>query len=276
MVKNIFDVRENRDGTDGQVYCTRSLSIEKEEELEKSAEEILEIVDKMQPSWPVIVLEILCTILVVSGINAFFDADISLKEAFARAPMMWIAILAAGVILIVIKIREKKKLKNATQKIEEGESFSQIELAEKAALDELGVPEERYEIDVLMSSYEWKKEKWKKVHKGLFDYINMPFHVYKEENKLCFTDCTQVYEIPVSDIKGMEKIQKKVTIDSWNKEEEIRDKKYKKYKITTNDVVYYIRGYYKMNIDGIWGAYEILVPEYEEEVVGIINAMIAL
>ena len=71
MVKNNFDVRENRDGTDGQVYCTRSLSIEKEEELEKSAEEILEIVDKMQPSWPVIVLEILCTILVVSGINAF-------------------------------------------------------------------------------------------------------------------------------------------------------------------------------------------------------------
>lgn len=52
-----------------------------------------------------------------------------------------------------------------------------------------------------------------------------------------------------------------------------KDPKYKKYKIIEENMGYVIRGYYRLVIDSVWGQYEILVPNYEEDAIQKIEEM---
>ena len=98
----------------------------------------------------------------------------------------------------------------------------------------------------------------------MFEYINFDMLVFREGEMLCLADDRSVIGIPLSDITGIYKINKRVNFSGWNKEDDFNTGAYKPYKITQNNYgILYIKPYYSLRFTGYGEVYEILFPAYE-------------
>lgn len=268
-MKNVFDMDMERDGYDGQVFCINEVETAVAVKVDEMSEEISNATEQAEPSWAGIIVEIICWIIIAAGVRGVLDTDISLREAFANAPYVFAVIGVAAVVLLGIFVSRRKKMKRFEQSLEENQMMEVWDDTEKEVAKALGIPEDSRKVDVFAEIYEIKKGKKKVVHKPLI--MNYCMNMYIKERKLCFADMKQEMGIPIEEISAIKKVKKRENIANWNKEEAYKSKKYKKYKITENNLGLLIKSYYSIRIDSIWGAYEIRLPDYEEEAVRLIE-----
>lgn len=278
-MKNLFDINMETEEFDGNAFFTKRISAELEEKKDSVASEYLDLHHKdLKQTVSGIIAEYICLLIVVIGISIpgkiFTDSEITFKQAFARNPIVFSAIItiviAAAIVGIYLEIRRRKKSKEYEAQIEQKNLISDIDNYALLAMEELQIPEERFDLEVLCSYYEMKNER--KIKKTEWSE-QFTMDVYERGNNICFFDGTQELAIPISDIKEIEFIQKKRSIPAWMKDISHKDPKYKKYKIIEEKMGYVIRGYYRLVIDSIWGQYEVIVPNYEEEAMQKIEEM---
>jgi len=97
--------------------------------------------------------------------------------------------------------------------------------------------------------------------------------MYVKGEMLCFADAVQELSIELKDIVHLEKIRKKIYFGEWNKQDGYKTSKYKKYKIKEYNEGLFIKEYYSIQINSIWGRFEIRLPNYEEEAIMKIEEM---
>ena len=264
-MKNIFDINSDRGVLDGEIFCTKEVSLETAMVSDEAVAELEKIEGKAEQSWISMGIEGLCIFFLAACIKAVTNTEVTMKEAFQNAPYLFILAAVALIYLIVLFFRKRIKKRRVEKQIEESDLVENMEELYQKIRDELEIPEDSLSVDVLADVYEIKRNKRKSAISPVV--VNSMVDMYVKGDKLCFANAEQEISIAIHEITKIEKVKKRLSIMEWNKEEPYKDKQYKKFKLEENDYGILVKWYYSVQIDSLWGQYEIRFPNYEEDAV---------
>ncbi len=284
-MKAIFciDITKNKRNKDmiGEEFIVKEISEESRRDLTKNMGEISEIVEKsLIPGW-LTILGIVCHLL---GLISLFGiikgiSNVGIEKAFENAPFIFIlcAILLIFSISLFIFARRKKE-----KTLKENNIDDHMEILEKeieAIHEELGVPSDAKEIEILTFYYKDKKGTPKAVYHSETRFLPTPYKniclkAFTTPGYFQIADNNCVYAFKLHELKSIKTIKKGVSIPEWYKEENFREGPYKKYKMyRDNQGGIHTRKYHILEIENNGEIYGIYFPCYElpifEELTGI-------
>lgn len=246
--------------------------------LEKSIDEADEVVEQAKLPLVLTILQAICGVVgvaIVAGAIESLDG-LSLKEMYQRAP--WLFWVGAGCILgcLAIHFLGKGKAKAVLDTDESVNTFSKLSSVKDAIFTELSVPASAKEVDVLTFFYKVKNGGIKVCHNALqtAQYFNSAYKIYTDDEKFYVVNLEAKHAFPLTSLRTIRTVNKRVVVDEWNKDEKHNKGNYKPYKISvTKQGDYTYKGYHilELELDGeICGIY---FPAYElpvfEEVTGL-------
>ncbi len=267
-MKNLFgfQIQEGQEEgvLDGMPFQSAKVSMQQEQLLEKAAEEI-EDLEKKATLHPVLQFIMQIGFYIGGLCFLFFLVDIW-KLSFQQAlEDKWFVLMAAVILggaSLVLLLKQRKKSQEAMKTAEETLMMERAQRLDCASRQELGIPENAADMDIIRVVYQIKKDREK-----ILENENLRIYAYCQDNSLCFADNTQVFKIPLSSIQKVVWVKKRLLLPEWNKEEPYNSKTYKPYHIRKNDAEQYtIRGYYSLRISETRGEFEVMVPEYDEKI----------
>ena len=268
-MKNVFGSCNGNEHFDGAKFIIRNVNPIIEEEINNILQKNENFQEKA--SLP----KVLKILKYVFGFGGFIIAagiikslgDISIKEAFNNAAFLFYTAGISILIWAILVIYEKNKSEDVAQSQEVKDLEVQSNDLLKKALDDLKIPEDAKLVDVLSYHYKLHDGKEKQLN-GFFKYINMQLRLYVEDDKLHLGDAHELYAIPLSYIKKISIINKKISVFGWNKDAAYNSKEYKQYKITANNYgVLFFKNYCSILINDGIEEFEIMVPTYEKDVI---------
>lgn len=200
---------------------------------------------------------------VVSGLVRGIG-NVGVHKAYENAP--WIFYLAGGLIVALIMLSLWKH--NRSRKAVSGDDFRDATRRHAAAVaacySALGVPQNAPTVDVMGCKYRVKNGKTKLVTNGYCQYINPEMRLFTADGCLCLADCHDLYAVPLSEIRALRKINKSVSLMSWNKEDHFDYGRYAQYKITAGSYGNItVKPYYALEISHEGQEYVLHFPSYE-------------
>lgn len=267
-MKNLFGLqfREGQEEgvLDGMPFQSAKVSIQQEQLLVMAAEE-LEDLEKRATLHPILQFVMQISFYIGGLCLLSFLVDIW-KLSFQQALKdKWVALTAAVVlegISLVIFLKQRKKSQEAMKTAEETMMMERAQRLDSASRQELGIPENAADMDIIWVTYQIKKGREK-----ILENENFSIYAYCQDNSLCLADNTQVFKIPLSSIQKVVWVKKRLLLPEWNKHEPYNSKIYKPYHIRKNDAEQYtIRGYYSLRVSETRGEFEVMVPEYDEKI----------
>lgn len=275
-MKNIFDYNVTSELHEGAVFYGRRISRELEKKIDENFVEYFETEEQYQSPVVVKLLQLICMIVACGGVlgvtNVFKEDSVGLQQAFHNAPWFFIIIIVAIVALVIIRVRDIKSKAAFAEQVEAQGTMTEMNELAAMAEKELDLPADRFEMETYCHQYEMKDEK-KKVRDKDF-WMNNFLDAYEKDGCLCFFDGRQEFAVPFDEIKTVEVEKKRMRIKEWLKDEDYKDKKFKKYKIVETNVGLVIPEHYQISIVHEGQSFEILVPNYEEEAMRKIVEMI--
>lgn len=268
-MKNVFgicSVEGQEEGViDGTPFATVSVSEQQERLLQEGAEEI----DSLQKrgSLPIglqIVKMIAGTGSFLCALNFVFRLlEVGFQQTIDE---LWIILLIALLLLVIelsLMVWQRKRSREVAEKVENTLLLERTESLYKSSRQQLGIPDDAQEVDVISTVYRVKNGQEKILYNQ-----NFSVNVYHKSECLCFADTTQVYSIPLSSIRESVLVKKQIILPNWNKEDAYNSKKYKPYRIRQNNMgLYFIRHYLSIRIAEERGEFEIMIPEYDVPVI---------
>jgi len=263
---NITENKKN-DQTDEQPLVTKRLEEWQQKELSKTRENAEEFNKKT--SLPTSLLFIKTGLLffaymIVLGIaNSLVDGN-SIEQAYHNAAFLFYILPIALIGWLVIFLYQKKleKSVNVSPELEKIEKEVQNVITQSA--DELNIPEDVIEMDILAFRYKIKNDKIVLIANGLCTHFNLPMKFFVREDKLHIANIEQIVEIALKDFVSIERMSKNAIIPQWNKENLPKNDPYKKYKLKIHGYgMIIVKPYYQVsfNIDG--QVYDLCIPVYE-------------
>lgn len=266
-MKNLFGFQfqegQEEGVLDGMPFQSAKVSMQQEQLLEKAAEEI-EDLEKKATLHPVLQFIMQISFYIGGLCLLSFLVDIW-KLSFQQALKDKWFVLIAAVILeglsLVIFLKQRKKSQEAMKTAEETMMMERAQRLDRASRQELGVPENAADMDIIRVAYQIKKGREK-----ILANENLSIYAYCQDGFLCIADNTQAFKIPLSSIQKVVWVKKRLLLPEWNKKEPYNSKTYKPYHVRKNDAEQYIiRGYYSLRISDARGEFEVMVPEYDEK-----------
>ena len=279
MIKPIFGFDVTDDKNSDKIYADQFISKKLDGETLKQFEDAKEALSTAaQKSKLPTFVRVIRYVALLYGlliVGAMFRAGGSLLETIRRVPLLSIsgilALILGGVLWAFEKIREKRifQLENIQEKIDN------LESAGDKASRELGIPDNAYVIDVLMSNYTVKNGKVKLYTPplGYTPFVNVAMRAYFVDNKLCLADSETVFSFPLGILKVGRRINKKAILPQWNKDEAYNRGEYKQYNLKTSDAGIHSKPYYVLEVEHCGETLGIYFPCYEryvfENLIGI-------
>ncbi len=207
------------------------------------------------------------TLLVATGILkalAKFDGP-SIAQAYENAGyLFWIA---GGCLVVwaILKLMSIRKMKALDEHEETSVLVSKSEGIQQAIYRELGVPANAPDVDVLVCRYKVKDGNVKYCNFAMTStpYMHGSFKLFGGETELIFADLDGKYSIPRSALRQIRRIDKRIGVIGWNKDQEFRDEPYAQYKIKENNGVILYKPYYELSFRHDEEDWTILFPCYE-------------
>ena len=248
----------------GLEFITRTVSKQKIEEYDYKRENLNQTIEKSKlPLWLQIIKLLsgwFSIIVLLSCIRAGF------KTAFKNAPSLIIIGVFCGILWAVLQFVSKKKEKVV---LKEDDADYQLEKINQDLLliyNELGVPSDTIEIDILAFKYKLKDGEIRPYTHALqtTPYFNVGVKIYADDEQLHIVDIESVYSIKKTEIKSIITVNKRISVPTWNKDEEPRKGKYKQYKMTVNSFGnVFFKPYYILEIEKDNQTFGIYFPCYE-------------
>ena len=267
-MKNLFSFNVKTNEIIGQEFLIRKPDKELSEKSDECADALMGYEKKGgMPLWYTIIEYILLFAAIIC-LPGFFRGclDNGFDVAYRRgAAILIVGVIAlvAGLVMLIIKYLRHKKVE---QSPEVHEALSEMsELTDKIK-ESLLVPENSADTDILCRPFKLKKGKVKR-GSHFFDCFNFSFWVFVEGENLCLANADGVYGIPLSSITDAVKIKKAVTSMAWNKDETVKDPKYKQFVKVNNYGLYFFKPHYSLRFKHNDEEWEILIPGYEMEVI---------
>ena len=234
---------------------------EQQRQLEKKA---------MIPEWVSYLQMIVVSCSSVILIKLLFDVFELIRDgkdwlAFLGANKAVLLLCICGIISFIgITFYAKNKMKM----VMESEEFQLLKKQDEDLyaewLESVKVPADAVVMDVFSEVYKLNKKGEEKSALPFYKYFNLPYHVFREEDTLCFGNIEMVCGIPLNGLKRIVKCDEKTSFSIWNKEEGHDEGKYKAYKISVNKLgTYYVKPYYALQFTAEGEEYQILFPPYE-------------
>lgn len=226
---------KKNEAVNGEEFITKTASENIADSLEENQDELQATIKKSQPLWLTITkfVFLMYALIVASGI---LRADIDFKQAFQNAPILIISGFLSFVAWLILfafsKIKEKKVLKESNVEKQIEDICKDI----KIIFEELGVPSDAKDVDVLMFRYKVKDDEIKPyLGMGNAPFINFEFKAYTDGKRLHLADTNNVYSLDLDELRQITKVNKRIVVIGWNKEESPKKGEYKEYKISVND-----------------------------------------
>ena len=257
---------KNNEIVNGSEFITRAASKQKIEEYENKQEDLEQTVEKIKlPLW-LRIIKYLCgaffLIALVASVKAGFET------ALRNAPLLVMSGALCGILWIILhffsKVKEKKVLKeeNAEQQLEEiYEDFKNIH-------NELNVPDDAVEVDVLQFKYKMKNGKISPYASVLQTtaYMNTCVKMYETNDELHIADLENVYSFAKLELKVITTVNKRISVPTWYKDEDPRRGSFKRYKMTVSNMGdVFFKPYYILEIEHESQIFGIYFPCYELE-----------
>ena len=176
--------------------------------------------------------------------------------------------IAAGMFLIwlILTLIESKLTRGTLESSEYLSAKSESDAFLLTAKEDLGVPTDAVEMDLLASRYHWVNGEMRSVTSRLiWTYGNISFSAWREADCFCFADVTTRFDIPLNAFRGAERIKKGYYITAWNKPTSYRSPEYKPYRIRTVEGQISPYGYLAIHLQHKGVDYELRVPTWEED-----------
>lgn len=265
-MKNVFSINvtnKSNEAFDGVVFMTHSVSKEHERDAEALSEEIERVRKSTEFPYGLRILKYVLAVFVLLCLRAITSSEVTVAEAYENAPLLFYIVGICIVLFIALIVFERKRLKNMKKSgaLEEVNAKALIML--DASKQELGVPNDAADMDVLLFRYKEKNGKTKIDDIFGVKYINLEVNVFVDSGALCFATSMERYSIPLSSIMRVRKVKKSITLPGWNKDEPHNKGEYKQFRIAWSHDMYTIKGYYCLSIVHNLEEYELFVPEYE-------------
>lgn len=276
----------------GEEFVTERISGETLENLRRSESEWHECLKKAKLPLAIRVVSyvfaaltviiLICLVRAISEIEEMHSISLSISEAvkiaYTNAPhFLWAALGFALFFIAVTAVSIVRKKKILSSEEARG-ALIRLNLATEAALSDMSVLENAPRVDVLSFSYK-TKEDGKIIPKLDFHtgspYFAIELFAFKNNESLVLADSEQRYEFPLSEIEGIERINKDILIP--NRGMEIINEYHKKltdFKMSTDDNgALHVKPYYVMTVNRLGEKYGIYFPCYSlplfEELTGM-------
>lgn len=244
----------------GENYSVRHLNEISSQKLINAATEYEQLVRKLSSNKVIVLVKnissmiiFLCAIVVVISLNQ--SKDILSYYPFLIALVVSLIVFFAS---IIANGRKKQAFMNSD---EYKQSISKLENLYEDTKEELGIPSEASSIDIFFEAYEIVKDVEVPVNRQV-NFYNSSLYCYVENNNLYMSDLSDVYEIPLSAITNIIKVEKKCTFFGWNKEQRFNSEQLKKYNIRYNGL-FSIKEYYVVELDLNDEQYSLIIPNYD-------------
>ena len=194
------------------------------------------------------------------------NPEVSFEKLYSNAPaLIWVTVGLLA-IWMILKIMSTNK-KNQVLKTDDSEYiFANFESNCDAVYEDLGVPKNAVEVDVLSFYYKDKDGKLKIYEKGFeySQYKNLIFKIFADAQTLYLANLDGKYAFSKESIVKVHTQKKNIRIASWNKELLFNKEPYKKYKITTDQYGgVHCKAYHIIEINHMGQSYGIYIPDYE-------------
>ena len=258
---------KNNETVNGSEFISRTASKQKIEECENKQEDLEQALEKSKlPLWLRIV-KYLCGLFFL--IVAASSVKAGIGTALRNAPLLVIGALLCGVLWMILqfasKVKEKKVLKEENAEQQSKEIYEDF----KNIYNELNVPDDAAEVDVLLFRYKIKNGKISPYASVLQTsaYINTSVKMYEANDELHIADLENVYSFAKSELKAITTVNKRISVPTWNKDEDPRKGDFKRYKMTVNNMGdVFFKPYYILELEHDSQIFGIYFPCYELEI----------
>lgn len=206
---------------------------------------------------------------IFSMLFEYFVSDENAKFETSDILLIFIMIICV-VIFVVLNFIIKALNKREDASEEQHLQSKKVQGAYQQLLNNLGVPQDALNIDILSFNYKNEKDMIKidKCGMSVPMFYNMEFHIFKDNKNFYLAIDSGKYAFKLSSIKTIHKTEHKNALFLWNKNVSYNKGKYKQYKMK-EDKMGNIRckAYYILEIEENGELYGIYFPEYELETV---------
>ncbi len=270
-MKNLFGINidncENEEvlEIDGKIFIMQNIPDNLQTQLDEAWKQDDKFKESISfPLWFYIVKSVLILGAVCFTVG-MLKADVSFAEGYRNAPYIYWITPILWIALITMIILERKRNGKILRSEKLSEHYQNLSNLIHEAEQYLEIPEDAFNIDVLMFQYTEKNGEQKLKNFPFFSHINLNCRTYVKNENLCLSDLSCVMEIPLQSLKSVHIEKKKACFPNWNKDEPFNSKTYKPFKITCNNQGNYYAKYYSVEIQDIKGEFEFFVPNYDIE-----------
>lgn len=281
-MKPIFGIDITLDKNNENINCDRfiskSISGETKQGFEEKTEGFNDTVKKSQlPGWIQIVKYILGLYAIIVAVGVLRAlTSVNIQQAFSNAPVLIISGIVCAALWLGLHLYSKKKEKDVFEEMDAEEQVASIEEDVDKIYEELGVPQNAAAVDILLFKYKEKDGKIipKTVGMQTCEFFNMEVKIFVRDGRLHLADVENLYSFDMSRLKSIETINKSTSLLSWNKEIGYDEERYKKHKISVNNLGnIIIKPYHILTLEHNgeeWGLY---FPCYELEIFEILTGL---
>lgn len=239
-MKPIFciDVTLDKDNecSNGDEFLRKSIS---KEDAQRFTDSFASVTDTIEKTKLPVVFRILKWVLgfyalIVAMVIARTLDTLSLAEMYGKAKFFMLSGVVSGILWLVIFLVGRAKEKIVLQEEQVDEKLEKMQERVDELYASLGVPSDALSVDILMFSYKVKDGEIHPVS-GVIDttpYFNADMRMYLENGMLCLADLEEVHAFPLDQLTAIHTMSKRISVDSWNKDESITSEAYKPYKLS--------------------------------------------
>lgn len=267
-MKNVFayNSKSENEEFDGASLSIRKINEDTNQEIKNYQEEISKLEEKSAPSriseWIKLIAYFVILILAVFILKSFMNNEFLVAIKSIRNIIFFAVIIISSIVMLIFKIKDKKKMDKVAESDEVKKINEKGELIYKRYNEELRIPDDTVDIDILSNSYEIVGGEAKPIS-NICDYVALAVTAFKEENNLCFALDGVVYAADIDSIKVV-KHNKRIKTIGWNKEEKYNKGEYSKYHIRTDQMgVFHFKFYYSLEFKNDLTDYQIIIPVYD-------------
>ena len=271
-MKPIFciDVTLDKDNecSNGDEFLRKSISKEDAQRFTDSFASVTDAFKKAKLPLAFRILEwVLCfyALIVVMVIVRTIDT-LSLAEMYSKAKFFMFSGVVSAILWLVIFLVGRTKEKIVFQDEHMDEMLEKIQEHEDELYASMGVPKDALSVDILTFSYKVKDGEIHPVS-GIIDtasYFNADMRIYVENGSLCLADLEEVHAFPLDQLTAIHTMSKRISVDSWNKDESITSEAYKPYKLSEDKYgAVHFKTYHILEIAHEGETFGIYFPCYE-------------
>ena len=262
-----FDITEDKNSETyyADLFKTKSVDEEISKRLDDATNTIDSTVEKASVPTVLTIIQYLTFFYGVLVIGAMFGVDGGPKQAFENAPILSITGLIALIPAIVIWVYSKMKQKKVYAEENSEGQMKTLEDYAMEAFDNLGVPKDAKETDILLFRFRIKDGKVK-MHTPTMastPFYNHVFRVWRDGFTLYIADVASLYTFHPETFKTIRKIKKCAILPTWNKKEKYNKGEYKQYKLGSSNAGILAKPYYILVVEKDGEEYGIYFPCYE-------------